>query len=811
MHVRLERRTEDADTVTLGTRATFDASTVRLSYRTRTGALLRIDGEIAGAFDSKHRDCTLHVSPGEHDVALEVERRSLPVSDLPSGDGVAWRLMLARASEVARDRLEIQTETQANAQTRAIEIAATGHAHLDVAWLWRYADTRRKALRTFATAIRQVEASAYPFTQSQPQLYAWVAAENPTLFERVRARIGAGFDASVATMWVEPDLHAPSGESILRQFLYGMRYTRDVLGGDPTVVWLPDTFGFPNTLPQLAVHAGARAFVTTKLQWNETTRWPYPQFVWRGDDGCELRAAVVDAYEGDPTSTRIERARERGELLVIGFGDGGGGATDAAIARIAPQAWTTVGEWLSSMDATQLPVYSGELYLETHRGTYTTHRDVKTRNAALERALEAAEEAVAWCVAVRVAPSVVRPLAEDLQTAWTIVLRNQFHDVISGTSIADVYPDVQAEYDRADRIAARVRDGALSVLPRAQLVPSDSARCAPLQSDAAFTFENEFVRARARADGTIDEFAAMGGPNLATLLNGVAAYVDKPKAWDAWNLDRAYAAKRVALKPTGAAIEDGALVVRFAIGKRSRATMALTLRVGEPFLRVELAVAWHEDHVVLRVEHRIAVAARAVRYGQPHGSLVRTAYPQTPAEAAKFEVPAQRYMLIDDGERGLAILAPDTYGWNAVGLKAGGIRAGMSLLRAPTWPDAGADRGEHRIEYALAPTAGALPSALEAAWHGYVSAPRVRLFESDCDNVIVVATKPADDGRGAIVRVRECDGLRVDVGLRCGGRVRAVESVDACERPTDGVVSLAGEDLRFELRPFALRSFRVEF
>jgi alpha-mannosidase len=301
------------------------------------------------------------------------------------------------------------------------------------------------------------------------------------------------------------------------------------------------------------------------------------------------------------------------------------------------------------------------------------------------------------------------------------------------------------------------------------------------------------------------------GPNVATLINGLAAYVDTPARWDAWNLDAGYARKRVAVKPRSAAIDAGALVVNVRLGKRSRAAMRIELRAGEPYLRVEIELDWREDHVVLRVENRIAVAAREVRFGQPHGSLLRPGYPRSAAEHAQFEVPAQRYAHVDDGERGVAILAPDTYGWNARGLRGGGVRIGLSLLRSPCWPDPGADRGRQRIAYAFAPTAGALVSALEEAWTAYVDEPRVRLFTGETPGVIVVATKPADDGRGVVVRVRECDGAAQQVALRCGGRMRSAESVDACEMPIDAAVAIVGEELRFALGPFALRSFRVVF
>jgi alpha-mannosidase len=319
------------------------------------------------------------------------------------------------------------------------------------------------------------------------------------------------------------------------------------------------------------------------------------------------------------------------------------------------------------------------------------------------------------------------------------------------------------------------------------------------------------VRAHVRLDGTIDELAGADGVNVAALLNGLAAYVDKPKQWDAWNLDRSYADRRVPVKPETAVNDGDGVSVRYRIGARSAATLALSLADGEPYLRAELAVAWHEDHVVLRLEHRFAVAARSVRFGVPHGTIERSAYAQSDAERAQYEVPAQRWALVDDGAHGGALFAPDTYGWSAHGLPDGGVRLGMSLLRAPRWPDPGADRGEHRIAYAFVPTAGAPVSALEAAWTDYAGSERVRLFSSDDPAVLIVATKPADDGDGVIVRVRECDGAPRAVALTCGARMREALPVDACERPVPGAARIVEETLQFPLSAFGLRAFRVRF
>jgi alpha-mannosidase len=227
-------------------------------------------------------------------------------------------------------------------------------------------------------------------------------------------------------------------------------------------------------------------------------------------------------------------------------------------------------------------------------------------------------------------------------------------------------------------------------------------------------------------------------------------------------------------------------------GEGTAIVMRIALHAGEPYLRIELAINWAATHRILRVEHRFTVRTREVRYGQPHGTLVRGAAPASAADRAKYEVPAQRWVHATDGEHGVAIFAPDTYGWNALALRRGGIRIGASLLRSPRWPDPAADRGEHHIAYALAPTEGATIGALEAAWVEYAEPARVRLFDSDDPGVLVVAAKPADDGNGMIVRVRECDGRGGRVGIRCAGQAQ-----------------VEGETLSVVLPPFALRSFRV--
>jgi alpha-mannosidase len=813
MNLRLEPVDERDGVVRLRSRTTLPPGTVALRYRTRTGALVRVGGIVRGAFDREHDTVPLQPD-AQGAITLEVERRSLPTNGLPPRDGLRWRWLLARAHETPANVIEAIAGAPAREKTAGAQAGLTiaGHAHLDVAWLWTYAEARRKVARTFATAARQLEAdSEYVFIGSQPQLYAWVEADEPGLFERVRALAKAGrFDASGAALWVEPDCNLPSGESHLRQLVHGIRYVRERLGIQPSVAWLPDSFGFPNTLPTLFAHAGVNAFATTKLAWNDTTPFPYAQFVWEGPDGSRVLAAQITSMEGAPTAARIERARRRGEPLLIGYGDGGGGATDTMLER-AHRAGTfaSLETWFRSLAprAAELPVHRDELYLEYHRGTYTTHHGVKAGNAALERLLLEVEQLGAWAVALHASPFFLAELRNQLREAWEIVLRGQFHDVLPGTSIGEVYADVQGEHRRAERLLSGAADNARSVLPRAK--PDSAPVLAPPRAvDGGFTFESALLSARVAGDGTLLELSRAGAANVVARANVLTAYVDRPARWDAWNIDRTYTRRTRPVRFEASEIVDDALEFRLRVGE-SLGVLRVSCAKGEPFLRFDLALEWRERHTLLRCENEFAVRAERARCGTPHGTIERPLAPRTKAERAKFEFPAQRFVAIGAPSGGCALFALDTYGWSLGATRDGRAKLGHSLLRGSTWPDPHADLGEQIFAYAFVPLAGETTGEIERLWERYARAPEVAMFVCDSPGVLVVATKPADDGDGVIVRARECNGERTVAALACAARARDASSIDALERSVEGDVELRDGALHATFAPFQLRSFRV--
>ncbi|MBV8375290.1 MAG: hypothetical protein JO302_07240, partial [Candidatus Eremiobacteraeota bacterium] len=446
-----------------------------------------------------------------------------------------------------------------------------------------------------------------------------------------------------------------------------------------------------------------------------------------------------------------------------------------------------------------------------HRGVYTTHHDVKASNAALERRLCELEEQAAWCIAVRAPADALANIRVALRECWEIVLRSQFHDVLPGTSIAAVYADVRAEYQQAQALLDAAERAMSAMLPRAAHRRASAQTFPPVQIGSRYVFENDCVRALVEPSGTLTELALRGGGrNMLVSGNELRLYDDRPKHWEAWNVDAGYERSgRAAISGQPRCVAGG-LEIPFDLGI-SRATMYIALHEGEPFLRVVLAVDWQERQTLLRHENRLAVRADSVLYGAPHGVVERSARNDTPQQRARFEVPGQRFaMVCEDDGAGLACLALDTYGWSAR-LADGGLQLGHSLLRATTWPDPTADRGEHQLSWAYAPLADATIGKVERLWHAFVGHAGVRLFESYEPGVEVVACKPAEDGGGVIVRVRECDGRARTLRLRCGGRMRDVESVDALERCRGEDASIEGESIVADIGGFALRSFRVRF
>ena len=379
-----------------------------------------------------------------------------------------------------------------------ITVNAVGHTHIDVAWLWRLKHTREKAMRSFSTVLKLMnEFDEYIFLQSQPQLYAYIKNDCPELYEKIKARVAEGRWEADGGMWLEADCNISSGEALTRQFLYGMRLIQNELHHKCEYLWLPDVFGYSWALPQILKGVGIDTFMTTKISWNQFNTMPHDLFKWRGIDGSEVMTYFIttpevgrtlddrfSTYNGmlSPRAvlgswTKFRDKNLSNETLIsYGYGDGGGGVNRnmlkmrRAMAQVPglPNVETArptdffrrLHEKLETTDQ-YVPTWDGELYLEYHRGTYTSQAYNKKMNRRMEFGLAAAE----WL------SSMAKLAGGDYNQAalvedWQTVLRNQFHDIIPGSSIGEVYQDCHKEYGQVEASIAAIEKDAFSVLAK---------------------------------------------------------------------------------------------------------------------------------------------------------------------------------------------------------------------------------------------------------------------------------------------------------------------------------------------------------
>ncbi|HYI17937.1 MAG TPA: glycoside hydrolase family 38 C-terminal domain-containing protein, partial [Solirubrobacteraceae bacterium] len=599
-------------------------------------------------------------------------------------------------------------------------MTAIGHAHLDTAWLWPLEETWRKLVRTTTTQLRLMD--DYPehrFAHSQAQHYAWLAERSPSLFARVREAVARGQWIPVGAMWVEPDCNLPSGESLARQLLYGQRFFELELGRRCTELWLPDVFGYAAQLPQLMRLAGVDRFLTQKLSWNRFTSPESHTFTWQGLDGSEVLTHFppADTYNAEATVPELRAAaadykdhpRSRRSLLVFGHGDGGGGPTAEMLERLRragdlagmpPVALDTPAAFFDDLaaEAQDLRTVVGELYFEYHRGTYTSQAAVKRGNRRGERGLQDAE-----LLDALLGDGTGKP---ELDRLWRVLLLNQFHDILPGSSITEVYEraraDLAAVAAGADAVAARALgppgevpvavggparrevvtrpDGrlALAELPACgagRLVDPDEAVTARRGDDGAVVLENAHLRAVVGADGALHSLRhrVTGREALAAPGNVLELYTDDPVAWDAWDIDPAHLEQGAPVPPAAGPAElrehplRAEVVIEREVGERSRLRQSTRLDAGARRLEFHTEVDWQEDHALLKAAFPFAVHADEATYEVAFGAVRRPTHFSTDRDLARYEVPGHRWADIGEHGFGAALLTDSTYGYSARG------------------------------------------------------------------------------------------------------------------------------------------------
>ncbi|MGQ5654226.1 alpha-mannosidase [Streptomyces sp. EKR5.2] len=763
---------------------------------------------------------------GEHDPRrheiLHALDRAMDALDLDDVSGSASAVRAVLGPVLSRP-----------AHASAHVVSGVGHAHIDSAWLWPIRETKRKTARTFSNVTSLAdEYEEFVFACSQAQQYEWVRDNYPRVWARIQESVKKGQWAPVGGMWVEADGNLPGGEAMARQLVHGKRFFIEHFGVETKGVWLPDSFGYTAAYPQLAKLAGNEWFLTQKISWNQTNKFPHHTFWWEGIDGTRVftHFPPVDTYNacfsGEEMARAVRNYQEKGSatrsLAPFGWGDGGGGPTREIMERarrlkdLEGSAKVVVEHPDAFFEAAReeypdAPVWVGELYLELHRATYTTQARTKQGNRRSEHLLREAE---LWATTAALhAPDWSYPY-ERLDRLWKTVLLHQFHDILPGSSIAWVHREAEAEYARvaaeleeltAEAVAALGGGGPrvfnTSPYPRAEVIRTPeggtayvevpAGASAPLtggSGPAAVTagenvLDNGLVRVEVAEDGTLSSVRDLRADRevLADPGNLLRLHTDLPNYWDAWDIDKHYRNRYTDLLEADSVtvVENdpllGAIRVERTFGTGSRITQTITLRAGSPRVDFETEIDWHETEKILKAAFPVDIRAAHSSAEIQFGHIQRPTHTNTTWEAARFEVSGHRWVHIGEPGYGVAVINDSTYGHDVTRTVRddGGTTTmvRLSLVRAPRVPDPEADQGRHRFTYSLLPGA----SIEDAVAEGYALNLPLRVADSAGAPEPVVSV----DGDGVTVEaVKLADDASGDVVVRLyesrGGRAQGV-------------------------------------
>ncbi|WP_426225244.1 alpha-mannosidase [Pseudarthrobacter sp. DSP2-3-2b1] len=845
------------DKSTAGTAPQYRLGTIAIAELNQTVWELQQDiGTIAGLMHELPTEL-----PRRHEILRALER----MMDLMDPDDVAGTAAAGRAA--------LAEVLSRPAYASAHQLVATGHAHIDSAWLWPVRETIRKCARTFSNVVALMdEDPGFVFSCSSAQQFAWMKEFYPELFGRIREKVKAGQFVPVGGMWVESDTNMPCGEAMARQFIEGKNFFLDEFGVECREAWLPDSFGYSAALPQIVKSAGSRWFLTQKISWNQINRMPHHTFNWEGIDGTRLftHFPPVDTYNSELSARDLAHAernyRDHGRgttsLVPFGYGDGGGGPTREMLAaghraaNLEGSPKVRIGSAESFFteaeeEYTALPVWAGEMYLELHRGTYTSQAQTKRGNRRSEHLLREAE---LWCAtaAVRTAGAFEYPAAE-LKRLWRLVLLHQFHDILPGSSIAWVHQDAERNYAAISEgletligqaATALLGEGSqtflLNAAPHSRSgvpalgVAEPAAAKEPVQATAAddgYVLDNGVIRAVLDSDGLLASLTdyATGREAIApgTRGNLLELHRDTPNEWDAWDIDEFYRrnvkplteAQAVSLERSG----TSAVVVVNRVAGSSPVTQRILLEAGSDSLSITTAVDWQEHEKLLKLGFPLDVRADRSASETQFGHVFRPTHVNTSWEAAKFEICAHRWIHVAEPGYGVAISNSSTYGHDvtrSIRESDGGTttEVRLSLLRAPKFPDPAADRGQHELTVTIRPGAG-IAEAVEEGYRTNLVPRLVRgahgaepLFAVDNPALVIESVKLAEDGSGdVVVRLYESLGQRSIGSLTANFPATSAEATDLLERTTEapGVRISAGDAGKHAAAELSLRPFQL--
>jgi alpha-mannosidase len=663
-------------------------------------------------------------------------------------------------------RAKLTDVLNAPANFSSHRIIATGHAHIDSAWLWPIRETVRKCARTFSNVLSLMdEYEDFVFSASSAQHYKWIKEHYPIVFAGIQEKVKAGQWKPVGGMWVECDGNLPGSEAMVRQFVYGQKFFRENFDLQAKEAWLPDSFGYSGSLPQIVRQSGITSFLSQKMSWNQVNRMPHHTFWWEGIDGSRVftHFPPVDSYISEISGAELahaeanfsDKGRSMISLVPFGWGDGGGGPTREMIAAArrtgdlegSPKVkMGSADEFFGQAKAENdnLPVWRGEMYLELHRGVLTTQHRTKHGNRRNEALLREAE---LWASYATIKLGAAYP-SEKLAEIWESILLMQFHDILPGTAIAWVYKEVENRHaqitqelrdiiDSSLKLLANDSSGATASLMRANSTPSSKHNLQALsigqlenqakpasisEAKDQVVLDNGILRVSVDRTGRITSLVSISN-NRDAIADGIPAnefqlHNDTPTRWDAWDIDENYRNTKQVLDRVDefhSRLEDGCAVIEtkrhIASPGRPRSTIVQTMRLepGSNALDIGVEVDWHESEKFLKLAFPIDIHAEEVAAETQFGFVKRPTHVNTSWDFARFETSQHKYLFLEERDWGVAFANDSTYGFDVQrttesnGATVTNVR--FSLLRAPKFPDPDADQGSHSMRFKIRPAA----------------------------------------------------------------------------------------------------------
>ncbi|MEM4067302.1 MAG: glycoside hydrolase family 38 C-terminal domain-containing protein [Candidatus Micrarchaeaceae archaeon] len=782
-------------------------------------------------------------------------------------------------TRVNNELMELSKELNTDEHSkRRIEIVPFGNAHIDLAWLWPIAETKKKVLRTFSTVLSLMERRNFTFLQSMVTHYEFIKDLEPDLFLKIKKFAVEKKWVPVGGMIVESDCNLIGGESLVRQCLYGQHYFKEEFGDYCKLAWLPDSFGFTEQLPQILSKCRFELFLTTKFTYNDTTRFPHDIFKWKAPDGSQILAhshmrtynsevdvkSVADTIEKNPETSKFIGSIP----LIYGYGDGGGGPTEEmldameSINSIRSTFYTgsdAVDYWLSKvkLHESELPSITGELYLEAHRGTYTSHGDIKRMNRKIESELFLAEA---------ISSFFRRRPRSSLKDEWKVLLANQFHDIVPGSAIDVAYQESLRELNRISERIRKTFNGKINTGPEGDnsftifspywwktsawistdwlgvgcRIKDESER----EYSIVFNgIEHGFYADLDRGMGTYKFQIIQKGKMLSKSedrlsfhhrlhdwvvevtdhdiisirIDGqdlpipeLVLFRDFPFYFDAWELEdlkkeqgrtvKASSIQRIKEEEFGEIIR-----VKYDLNP-GEVLMTMMLPKFEEFLKLRFDIDWQGNNRLLRL-------FLATGEGR---CLGETAYSITErkSEGSKYEFPAHRFVAVESGDKTFLLLNDSKYGYS---FRDGYL--GVSLLRSPFYPDPFADRGKNTFSFSYGLTSSRDPIFyIEMGFKFNVNPVQVHSGNTIkryllAENAVIGALKVSEDGTFRIIRIYNPTGFDRKFKIELPFEVSNVVETDLLENPLASSSSVSiqqnGSGIEGEIGAYEIKTLRL--